>query len=553
MSDRNERPTRGSNEYDDADVHENLGPNGEAPGDGYSSFEVDSAEFDVDEYVAEHVIGDGAGANEPGDPGDPTERVLTTGIVGENLGHRKAERSGDPRAAARQAEHDAALRLRVREIEDAILARTPENNPEPSLERVRRALELLGDPQKSFPMVHLTGTNGKTSTTRVVERILREHGLKTGRFTSPHLHDFRERIALNGQPVDAQRLVAVWEDIEAFIEMVDLESTASGSVRMTYFEVLVVLAYAVFADAPVDVAVVEVGLGGAWDATNVADGVVSVVTPVALDHQRLLGDTVEDIAHEKKGIIKPGGFAVVANQAPEVDEILREQCLDVDATMLREGDAFGVTAREAAVGGQLVSVKGVAGEYADLFVPLFGPHQAHNVAAAIAAVEAFLGGGETKLDDGVLRAALDGVTSPGRLEVVRRSPTVLVDAAHNPAGAAALREALADSFQFNRLVGLVAVLGDKDAEEILLALEPTLDHVVVTRNTSPRSMDPRELGRLAADLFDDERVTVVDALPEALDHAAGLADDEGVGGGVLATGSVVTAADVRMLLGVTAS
>ncbi|QQY25759.1 bifunctional folylpolyglutamate synthase/dihydrofolate synthase [Dermacoccus nishinomiyaensis] len=547
--------------FDGADVNEHL-VEGESPRDGYATFGIQGESFghaneemDLDEYVAEHVIGDGSAGPgaETGDAADPTERALTTGIVGDNLVSKKAQRSGDPRAAAREAEEAAALRLRAREIEDEILARTPENNPEPSLERVRRAMELLGDPQTSFPMIHLTGTNGKTSTTRIVERLVREHGLKTGRFTSPHLHDFRERISLDGEPVDVERLVRVWDDIEPFIAMVDHESTSNGGVRMTYFEVVVVLAYAVFADAPVDVAIVEVGLGGAWDATNVADGVVSVVTPVALDHQRLLGDTVEDIAHEKKGIIKPGAFAVVAAQVAEVDEILREQCLEVDATMLREGDAYAVTAREAAVGGQMISVKGLAGEYDDLFLPLFGAHQAHNAATAIAAVEAFLGGGETKIDDGVLRAALDAVTSPGRLEVVRRSPTVLVDAAHNPAGAQALREALADSFQFNRLVGLVAVLADKDAEELLLALEPTLDHVVVTRNTSPRSMDPRELGQLAAELYGDDRVTVVDSLPDALDRAAALADDEGVGGGVLATGSVVTAADVRMLLGVTSS
>lgn len=462
----------------------------------------------------------------------------------------KPERSGRPDAAAREAERSALLRLRAREIEDSILARTPENNPEPSLERVRRALELLGDPQNSFPMVHLTGTNGKTSTTRMVERLLREHGLKTGRFTSPHLHDFRERIALNGEPVEYKRLVEVWDDIEPFIQMVDTESLAADGPRMTYFEVLVVLAYAVFADAPVDVAVVEVGLGGVWDATNTADGQVAVMSPVAIDHQRLLGETLEDIANEKRGIIKPGSIAIISEQAPEVDEIVREYCLEVGATMMREDDNFGVTAREPAVGGQMISVRGLAAEYNDLFLPLFGEHQAHNAALAIAAVEAFLGGGEQKLDDDVLRAGLDGVTSPGRLEVVRRSPTVIVDAAHNPAGAAALKEALQDSFQFNRLVGLVAVLSDKDADAILGSLEPVLDHVVISANTSPRAMSPRELGQLAIELYGEERVTIVDTLPDALDRAAELADEEGVGGGVLATGSVVTAADVRMLLGV---
>ncbi|YAL84267.1 bifunctional folylpolyglutamate synthase/dihydrofolate synthase [Dermacoccaceae bacterium W4C1] len=456
-----------------------------------------------------------------------------------------------PDAAKREADRRLQLHKRCREVEEAILARTPESNPEPSLERVARCMELLGDPQRNFPMVHLTGTNGKTSTTRVIERLLRETGLSTGRFTSPHLRDMRERIALNGKPIDAERFVETYDDVLPFIEMVDLESISAGSVPMTYFEVLTVLAYAAFSDAPVDVAIVEVGLGGVWDATNVADADVAVITPISLDHQRLLGDSVEAIATEKRGIIKADTIAIIARQEPEVDELIDERAHEVGAQVKYEGRDFDLLEREPAVGGQQISVQGLAGRYEDVFVPLFGEHQAQNVTVALAAVEAFLGGGEQPLDGEVLQAGMAEVTSPGRLEIVRRSPTVLVDAAHNPAGARALRAALNDSFTFTKLVGVIAVLADKDAEEILTALEPVLDEVVISRTTSPRALEPKTLGALAVEVFGEDRVTVVEALPDALDIAAGLADEGGVGGGVLATGSVVTAAEVRLLLGAT--
>jgi dihydrofolate synthase/folylpolyglutamate synthase len=280
--------------------------------------------------------------------------------------------------------------------------------------------------------------------------------------------------------------------------------------------------------------------------------VVRVVTPIDVDHRHFLGDTPEEIAVEKAGIIKADAITVSGVQ-PDRDaaEVLVERAAEVGARILFEGNDFGVTARDVAVGGQQLSLRGVAADYPDLFLPLHGPHQASNAAVAVAAVEAFVGGGERPLDLEVLRAGLAAVESPGRLEVVRRSPTVLVDAAHNPAGARALRDALADSFTFVKLVGVLAVMRDKDVAEMLEALEPALDEVVVTRNTSPRSMSPRELGEVAADIFGEHRVTVVQDLPDALDRAAGLADEGGVGGGVLATGSVVTAADVRMLLGVT--
>lgn len=442
------------------------------------------------------------------------------------------------------------LTARLAEVEAQIMGRAPEHDLVPTLDRVAAVMELLGDPQRSFRVIHLTGTNGKTSTTRMIEALCREHGLRTGRFTSPHLHSMRERIAVDGEPVSADVLVQTWDEVAPIIDLVDARSAADGGPRMTFFEVLVVLAYAVFADAPVDVAVVEVGMGGRWDATNVADGDVAVVTPIDIDHTHFLGSTVEEIATEKAGIVKPGAVLVTAAQDPAVAEILTERVEQVSASRYAADEHFGVVSREVALGGQLLGFRGLAGDYDEVFLPLHGEHQAANAALALVAVEAFLGGGERRLDPDVVRAGFAAVTSPGRLEVVRRSPTILVDAAHNPHGAAALRDALADAFSFARLVGIVAIFADKDAGAMLELLEPALDHVVVTRNSSPRSMNVARLGEIAAGIFGADRVSVVPALPDALEEAVTLAESDGLGGGVVATGSVVTAADVRLLLGV---
>jgi dihydrofolate synthase / folylpolyglutamate synthase len=456
-----------------------------------------------------------------------------------------------PDAAQREAAHNLEVMKRMREVEDAILARAPEHDLQPSLDRISAVMELLGDPQKTFPVIHLTGTNGKTSTTRIIESLLLEMGLKTGRFTSPHLHSMRERVALSGVPIGAEKFLSAYDEVLPFVEMVDSRSVTAGGPRMTYFEVLVAVAYAAFADAPVDVAIVEVGMGGSWDATNVADGSVAVVTPIALDHQHFLGNNVIDIATEKAGIIKTDSVAIIGVQDPDVAQVLADRATEVAARIAFEGNDFGLLTREVGIGGQQLSIRGLGGDYEDLFLPLHGVHQAHNATQALVAVEAFIGGGEQRLDPDIVRAGMARVASPGRLEIVRRSPTVIVDAAHNVAGALALRSALEDSFNFARIVGVVAILKDKDATEMLEALEPVLDHVVVTRTTSPRAMRPDELGELATDIFGEDRVTVVQDLPDALDTAAGLADEGGVGGGVLATGSVTTAAEVRMLLGTT--
>ncbi|KQX68837.1 folylpolyglutamate synthase/dihydrofolate synthase family protein [Angustibacter sp. Root456] len=449
------------------------------------------------------------------------------------------------------SEQPEVVSARLAEVEHAVLARTPEHHVDPSLDAIRALMDLMGEPQRAFPVVHITGTNGKTSTSRMIERLLRELGLRTGRFTSPHLTDIRERIAFDGEPISPERFVAAWDDVAPYLEIIDARAREAGEPLINYFQVLTAMAFSAFADAPVDVAVVEVGLGGTWDSTNVADGQVAVITPIGIDHERLLGSTVEQIATEKAGIIKPGAVAVLGTQKREAAEVLLHRAGEVGADVVVEGQQIGLLSREVAVGGQLVSVRGIGGDYEDLFLPLHGEHQAHNLVTAIAAVEAFVGGGTDRLDPEVVRVAVADMTSPGRMEVVRRSPTVVVDAAHNPAGAQVLAAAVDEAFSFRRLVGVVAVLSDKDPEGILAALEPVLDEVVVTRTSSSRAMNPDDLGEVAVEVFGEDRVHVVGRLPDALARAVDLAEQDGdLGVGVLATGSVTMAADVRTLLGV---
>jgi len=436
------------------------------------------------------------------------------------------------------------------EVERAILARAPEHIIDPTLTRVGELLDVLGSPHRNVPVVHVAGTNGKTSTTRMIEGLLREFGLRTGRFTSPHLHSVRERIAFDGQPIDEQRFLDTYDDIAPYLELVD----SRHEVSLSFFEVLTAMAFVAFADAPVDVAVVEVGLGGTWDATNVADAQVAVVTPVALDHERYLGHTIESIAGEKAGILKRGSYGVLAQQTVDAAEVLLRRSVEVDVIVAREGLEFGVLSRGLAVGGQLLTLRGLAGEYDEVFLPLHGAHQAHNAVVALAAVEAFLGGSHIergRLDVDLVRAGFAGVTSPGRLEVVRRSPTVLLDAAHNPAGALATASAIDEDFDFTRLVGVVAVMADKDVRGILAPFEPLLAEVVVTEVVSPRAMPVDQLAAIAVELFGADRVEVSPRLDDALDTAIGLAEQEGQmgGAGVLVTGSVLTVAGARTLLG----
>jgi dihydrofolate synthase/folylpolyglutamate synthase len=442
-----------------------------------------------------------------------------------------------------------AARSAADEVYAAILERAPETDIDPTLDRVLAVCELLGDPQRAFRVVHITGTNGKTSTSRMVERLLREHGLRTGRFTSPHLTRVTERIAIDGEPISDERFVEVWQDVAPYVHMVDVRSLEQGGTRLSFFEVFTVMAFAAFADAPVEVAVLEVGMGGRWDATNVADGDVAVVLPIAFDHERYLGHTLVEIASEKAGIIKDGATVVLAPQHDDVEGVLLQVAAEHGARVVRDGVELAVVDRQIAVGGQLLTLRGMGGVYTDVFLPLYGEHQAHNALAALAAVEALVNGGAA-LDGDVMGAAFADVDSPGRLEVVRTSPTVLVDAAHNPAGVAALVEAVEEAFEFTRLVGVVGVLSDKDPENILAGLEPLLAEIVITHVSSPRSMDVHDLAEIAIDVFGEDRVHVEERLDAAIDLAVARAEsEEDYGAGVLVTGSVVLVAEARILLG----
>jgi dihydrofolate synthase/folylpolyglutamate synthase len=441
--------------------------------------------------------------------------------------------------------------LSYADVSALLQARWPEHKIEPSLDRVRRLVELLGDPQKAYPVVHLTGTNGKTSTARMIDTLLREAGLRTGRFTSPHLESVRERITLDGEPISEERFVEAYAEIAPYLDVVDTEQEHP----LTFFEVMTGMAYAVFADAPVDVAVVEVGLGGSWDSTNVADGAVSVITPIAVDHAHILGADPVTIAGEKAGIIKTGGTTVMSQQSLEVFEVLLRRAAEVGSQVAREGIEFGVVSRTLAVGGQVVSIKGLGAEYDELYIPLHGEYQAHNAAAAVAAVEALLGAGpesEGRVTTELLQAGFANVTSPGRMEVVRQSPTVIVDAAHNPHGAEATAAAVSEAFQFEPLIGVLGCMKDKDVYGVLEAYEPIMETVVCTRNSFvERSMPAEELGELAAEVFGEERVLVRPHLIDAIDDAIRLAEENAVAlgsGGVLITGSVITAGEARSLL-----
>lgn len=430
-----------------------------------------------------------------------------------------------------------------------LTGRWPEHRIEPSLVRIASVVELLGDPQRAYPVIHVTGTNGKTSTARMIESLLRAFGLRTGLFTSPHLVDPRERICLDGQPISEERFTAAWEDIRPYVELVDARSVADGGIPLSFFEAMTAVAFAAFADAPVDVAIIEVGMGGEWDATNVADGQVAVITPIGLDHTEYLGETVEQIAAEKAGIIKAGAQAVLARQEPGVAEILMARCAEVDAVPIREGMEFAVLDRELAVGGQLLALQAQHGPLDQVFIPLFGEHQAQNAATALAAVEAFLAG-SLELDPETIREGFLGATSPGRLQVVRRSPAVIVDAAHNPHGARALARSLGESFDFAALVGVVGILADKDAQGVLIALEEVLDSIVITAPSSQRAMAAEDLAVLAAEIFGEDRVWIEHSLIDAVDRAATLAEEvsDYGGAGVLVTGSVVLAGEAMRLM-----
>ena len=465
----------------------------------------------------------------------------------EELAERRAEDAH--REALDDAAHTAAVLERVEEIYQQIIARVPEHQVQPTLDRVTETLDILGDPQNSYPSVHITGTNGKTSTTRMIDALLGAFGVRTGRFTSPHLVDVRERITIEGDSISPDEFVRTWEDIAPYIEMIDRAHAETDGTKLSFFEVFTVMAFAAFADHPVDAAVVEVGMGGRWDATNVIDAGVGVIMPIAIDHEKWLGSTIREIAEEKAGIIKPGQIVIVAKQQEEALRVIEERAAQVDAIVRLEGRDYEVLDRQLGVGGQMITVRTPAAVYEDVFVPLFGDYQASNAAAAIAAVEAFMGG--RALDAKVVEAGMLSATSPGRLQVVRHSPTIIVDAAHNPAGAHTLGESISEAFDFERVVGVYSAMGDKDIEGVLGEVEPYLDSIVITQMPGPRAKPAEEIAQIAREVFGSDRVDVQEDILEAIATAVNLGesgDESAPATGVVVFGSVLLAGEVLRLM-----
>jgi dihydrofolate synthase/folylpolyglutamate synthase len=435
---------------------------------------------------------------------------------------------------------------KIEEIEKALLNRWPESRINPTLERISLLADLLGSPQLSYPTIHIAGTNGKTTTTRLIDSLCFELGLRTGRFTSPHLESFLERISINGESISEEAMIATFEDVAPYFGLVDERM----SHRLSFFEAITGLAFVAFAEHPVDVGIFECGMGGEWDSTNVIEAKVSVLTPIGLDHMQYLGDTLGAIAATKSGIIKPGSFAVLARQELDPAQVLMRKCAEVEATPIREGMEYQVSSRSIAVGGQLLSIKGVYGEYEDLFLPLHGEHQASNAATALAAVEVFAG--EQKLNEAIVRAAFGKASSPGRCEIVHRNPTVIIDAAHNPHGAKSLRRTIESEFDFDFIIGIVAPMGDKDTDGILEEFEGIMTTAIITRNSSHRAAPIEELAAQARQIFGDNRVLTKESLESAIEAAVTQAKYEvemnDKSCAVLIAGSVISAGEARAFI-----
>jgi dihydrofolate synthase/folylpolyglutamate synthase len=433
---------------------------------------------------------------------------------------------------------------RVDAIEQALLKRWPETRIAPTLERIAALVDILGSPQLTYPTIHVGGTNGKTTTSRMIDSLLFEMGLRTGRFTSPHLESYRERIAINGEPIDPKALIFSYNDIAAYLDFMDSKFDSP----ISFFEAITALAFAAFAEHPIDVGVIEVGMGGEWDATNVIDADVSVIMPIDLDHTEYLGETLTEIAQTKAGIIKEGGFVVLAQQKPEAAVELLKKAALVGADIAREGVEYEIESRALAVGGQLLTIRTPKDRYEDIFLPLHGKHQASNAAAALVAVEAFFG--EQELDYEAVLAGFNNVQSPGRCEVLHRDPTIIIDAAHNPHGAKALTETIQSEFTFDEVIGVFAAMGDKDVEGALIELEKVMDSIIVTANSSPRSMPVKDVEAIASRIFGADRTFAADSLDAAIDKAIKdsvrpLSEDTL---GILITGSVVTVGEARTII-----
>jgi dihydrofolate synthase / folylpolyglutamate synthase len=417
---------------------------------------------------------------------------------------------------------------RAEQVATDLYARAPEHQIRPRLEPTRRAVELMGDPQRNYRVIHITGTNGKTTTARIIERILREHGLRTGRLTSPHLVTFNERIAIDGEPISDEALVLAYEENAPLLELIDAQLMAEGETKLTFFEAMTALAFQIFSDAPIDVLVLEVGMGGEWDSTNVADGELALFTSISLDHQKSLGSTVAEIAQTKAGIIKPDSIVLSSPQRAEAMAVLRERSAKNEFHVYGEG--FELMSSKPDGFGTRFSVRTSHATYPDLWMPIMGEHQAENAALAVASVEKFLG---RAIEPELLRIALQDSVSPGRLQVVGKNPLEIFDGAHNLAGAQALARWAGDYIEPHSSVGVLGILDDKDATAMLAEFAKVFRTVVVVAPESPRAIPADELAKLAMPFFAE--VHLSGSPFKALEAARALASERE--GALVATGS----------------
>ena len=435
--------------------------------------------------------------------------------------------------------------VKLKEIEAALNKRWAENKIEPTLDRILALVDALGSPHLTYPTIHIAGTNGKTSTARMVDQLLANLGYRVGRYTSPHLESFTERISIKGGSISEVEMIKTYEDINLYLDLIDSRQPHP----ISYFEALTAMAFVAFAEHPVDIAVIEAGMGGQWDATNVISSAVSVMTPIGFDHMEYLGNTLEEIAQTKAGIFKPESNVVLAAQSAQVAKLLLAQVAKVSAQPFRQGVEFALKNRALAVGGQLISIQGVQGDYDEIFLPLYGDHQGNNAAVALAAVEVFAG---VKLDTELVQDAFSKVSSPGRCEIVYKDPTVIIDAAHNPHGAGAIATTINTEFDFELVVGVISVLADKDVAGILKNLSAVLDYLVITENDSSRVMKPNLLAKLATEFFKEEQIEIIGDMNSAITYAIEKVAlfnqvNEGVGA-VVITGSVATAGMARSIV-----
>ena len=429
------------------------------------------------------------------------------------------------------------------DVMSALASRWPENKINPSLDRIKLLLDYLGNPQDGLKAIHIAGTNGKTSTSRMIERLLRSLDLRTGLYTSPHLVHPRERISIDGEPISLKNFEEVFRQVEPFLEIVD-EKISGGSV--TFFEVLTAMAFVSFSDTPVDVISLEVGMGGRWDATNVLTPMVSVITPIDLDHQEYLGNTIEKIALEKAGIIKENIPVIVSNQSKDAAKIILAKAMENNSPIMREGIELDVLERSVGIGGQQLTIANPYGTHSELFLPLFGKHQASNAAVSLTAVEAFL---DRQIDHDLVQEAFAEFSSPGRLQILKRNPTIVIDAAHNPAGIRATKQGITESFQFDNLILILAFMGDKDVDQILEELKGFAQVVILTQTNSIRALSVVDLAKKVKNISQfATRIESSDNSSEAIKLAMNLAKDLGNSAGIIALGSVVLAGEIGLLI-----